>query len=111
MDEAVGAADVHEDPEVADAGDCAGLDVAFLKLVEEAFLLGGALFLDGGALREDRAVASAVELDNFEGDGLANPLGEGGLGIFRGAPVRAAAEVGERDERVESPVAVRQTAL
>ena len=34
MDEAVGAADVHEDAEVADAGDCAGLDVAFLKLVQ-----------------------------------------------------------------------------
>src|SRR3989442_2887700 len=61
MDEAVGAADVHEDPEVADAGDCAGLDVAFLKLVEEAFLLGGALFLDGGALREEKRAARSEE--------------------------------------------------
>src|SRR2546422_11518195 len=100
MDEAVGAADVHEDPEVADAGDCAGLDVAFLKLVEEAFLLGGALFLDGGALREDRAVASAVGLDNFVGDGLANPLGESVLGVFGGPAVRPADALGGGEESV-----------
>ena len=65
MDEAVRAADVDEDAEVADAGDACRTDVAFVELQEEAFLLGGALLLDGRALREDGAVAAAVELDHF----------------------------------------------
>ena len=83
VDEAVGAADVHEDAEVADAGDAAGTDVAFLQLQEEALLLGGALLLHGGALREDGAVAAAVELDDLQGDVLADPLGEGVLRVLR----------------------------
>src|SRR5206468_12481832 len=90
------------DPEVTDAGDCAGLDVAFLKLEEEAFLLRGALLLDGGALREDGAIATAVKLDDFEGDRLADPLGESVLGILRGAAVRAADELRKRDEGVDA---------
>src|SRR4030095_3166212 len=66
------------------------------------FLLGGALFLDGGALREDCAVATAVELDDFEGDRFADPLGEVVLSVLRGAAVGAADELGERDEGVDA---------
>ena len=102
VNEAVSAADVDEDPEVADAGHRAGLDVAFLKLEEEAFLLGGALLLDGGALGEDGAVAPAVELDDFEGDGLPDPLRERVLGVLGRGAVGAADELGERDESVDA---------
>lgn len=65
MDEAVRATDIHEDAEIADAGDAAGTDVAFVELQEEALLLGGAFLLDGSALRKDGTVAATVEFDDF----------------------------------------------
>ena len=111
VDEAVGAADVDEDAEVADAGDAAGADVAFVQLEEQAFLLGGALLLDGGALREDGAVAAAVELDDLEGDVLADPLGERALGVLRGAALRAGDDLGQRDEGVDAFDVDEQAAL
>src|SRR5438105_2935424 len=111
MDESVGAADVDEDPEVADAGDCAGLDVPFLELEEEAFLFGGALFLDSSAFGKDRTVAAAVQLDDFEGDSLADPLGERVLSVLGGAAVGAADELRERDEGVDAFDVDEQAAL
>ena len=50
MNEPIGTADIDEDTEVANAGDAASLDVAFLQLLEQALLLRGALFLNGGPL-------------------------------------------------------------
>src|SRR3990172_11355502 len=102
MHETTAPADVHEDAEVTDAGNAPGLDIAFFQLLEEALLLRGAPFLHGRALREDGAVATAVELYDLEGDRPSYPFGQRPLCILRRAAVRPADDLREGDEGVNA---------
>ena len=111
MDEAVRAADIDEDSEVADAGDAAGADVAFLQLQEEAILFGGALLLDSGPFRENGAIAAPVQLDDLKGDALAHPFLESALGGVGVAAVRAGDDLRERDKGVDALDVNEESAL
>src|SRR5574341_318677 len=102
MDEAVCPTDIDENTEVTNAGYPARLDVTLIKLEQQTLFLSSPLFLQGRALGEDGAVAAAVELDDFEGDILANPLREGLLCVFRRATLRRADELREGDEGVDA---------
>src|SRR3989304_5953734 len=76
MGEAVGAAQVDEDPEVAHAADAPAANVAFPQLLDEALLLVSTPLLEGGALREDHSVAPPVALDHFQSEGAPELLGQ-----------------------------------
>ncbi len=111
MHQAVRPADVHEDAEVADAGDPALFDVALGQLLQQALLFGGALLLHGCALGEDRAVAAAVQLDDLKGDRPADPLSECALRVLRRAALRAGDDLRQRDEGVDPLDVDEETAL
>ena len=65
MDEAVCASEVHERAEAADAGYYALAGLAFLQLLDELGFEGVPGFLYGLSLREDGAVAAAVDLQHL----------------------------------------------
>ena len=83
--EAVGATEVDEDTEAADAGDAALADLALFELGEQAVLLLRAPLLQRRALGEDDAVAAAVDLDDLEPELLADGGRETALAVLFGA--------------------------
>ena len=108
MDEAVGAAEVDEDAEAADAGDLARADLALAQLGEEAVLLLGAPFLHGGALGQDDPVAAAVDLDDLEAQVAADEVGEAAAALAVGG---GAHDLAQRDEGVDALDVDQQAAL
>ena len=100
VDQAVGAAQVDEDAEAADARDATAADFAFAQLRQQAVLLFGAPLLHGGALGEDDAVSASVDLDHFESQRATNEFVEvaaAGVGLGRGAH-----DLAERHEGVDA---------
>ena len=106
--QSVGAAEVHEHTEVADRSDPTGANLALVQLVQQAVLLLGAPLLQRRTLREDRAVAAAVDLDHLQAKGTTHLLCQ------RGGPVGArlgANDLRHRDERVHALHVRQQSAL
>ena len=66
MDQPIGTADVHEGPEVGDGGNPALPRLAFLQILDQPLLHRVAALLHRHALREDEAVAVAVDLDHLQ---------------------------------------------
>ena len=106
--ETVGAAEVDEDPEVADRRDLAGADLALGELTEQALLLGGAPFLHGGALGQDGAVAAAIDLDHLHAQAAAHHLGQRVRALGAGL---GAHHLRHRDEGVHALDVGEQAAL
>ena len=98
MHQAIGAAQVDEDPELADAGDAAAADVALAQLRQEAVFLLGSPLLDGCPLGKDYAVAASVDFDDLEAEGLANPGGQAAVAGLFGAVDAPADQLRQRDE-------------
>jgi len=97
--EAVSPAEVDEDAEVADGGDATGADLTLGEFVQQAVLLLSAPLLQGRALREDDAVAAAVDLDDLQAK-AATDLRRQRVGAVR-AGLRAD-HLGHRNEGVDT---------
>src|SRR5947207_436522 len=74
MRETVGTAEVNEHSEVTDRRDAAGADLALVQLVQQTVFLLGAPLLQRGALRKDRAIAAAIDLDHLQAQRAADLL-------------------------------------
>ncbi len=66
VDQAVGAADIHERAEVGDRRDRARANIAFLEVLDDLVLARLTDFLRGLALAQDQAVPVAVDLDDLQ---------------------------------------------
>ena len=107
--EAVGPAQIDEHAEGPDAGDPTGADFVLVQLVEQAIFLLGAPFLHGGALGEDHAVATAVDLDHLEAQRAALVFAQLGDGLL--AVAGDADDLAERNEGVDALNVDQQAAL
>ena len=64
--QAISAADVDESAKFSQAGNTPGADIAFVQVVDDAFLEGFAGFGGSLAFGEDQAAAFAVHFDDAE---------------------------------------------
>ena len=109
MRQAVGAAQIDEHPERADARDPARADFALVQLVQQPVLLLRPPFLHRGALRQNHAVAPTVDLDHLEAQRAPLVFPELRDGLL--AVAGDAHDLAERHERVDALHVDQQTAL
>ena len=106
VDEAVGPAQVDERAEVAQAGDGATDNVAFLQLGQQAGLLLGAPFTLRLALAEDQAATRLIDFDDLHGQLFADQIVPG----IATAAHTGRHEMRARDEAFETVPAHQNTA-
>src|SRR6185295_458295 len=108
MGETVRATEIDEHAETADAGDASLANFAFLEFGEKAILLLRSPLLERRALRQDDAVAAAVDLDDLEAQLLAYRRCEAALAFDVGPD---ADDLRERHEGVDAFDVHEQPAL
>ena len=74
MNQTIGSSQVHKSAEICQASDVSCKHVSFFEAAEQVFLLLPALLFNSSTFREDKPVTTAIYLDNFETQTLANQM-------------------------------------